>query len=321
MVFLVKLLKMAIVVDSGEMAKRELVKRIGQQLEEASVEDLLIKMKEGESESMIYDVNIVQEIVKEFIVQDHNGEFEDEGQEMGGILSEASKLMVVKLVDSYLTEISKDPNLPLGMFVDLAEMVNGFSRPSHDGLYRAIDMYLKTHQGITKSERKRICKLMDCKKLSVDACMHAVQNERLPLRVTVQVLFFEQARAATSSGSSTPDLPKSIKALNVSSHGRPATNQEDDWDGVATAEELKALKEELAALRMSHHGHKNTVSDKASVPRVKGLLSTKKLLSKIWSSKGGIKENSGSDSSESLGSANPDDSKSTPSRKGRYLVS
>ncbi|CAI9304171.1 unnamed protein product [Lactuca saligna] len=319
--FLVKLLKMAIVVDSGEMAKRELVKRIGQQLEEASVEDLLIKMKEGESESIIYDVNIVQEIVKEFIVQDHNGEFEDGGQEMGGILSEASKLMVVKLVDSYLTEISKDPNLPLGMFVDLAEMVNGFSRPSHDGLYRAIDMYLKTHQGITKSERKRICKLMDCKKLSVDACMHAVQNERLPLRVTVQVLFFEQARAATSSGSSTPDLPKSIKALNVSSHGRPATNQEDDWDGVATAEELKALKEELAALRMSHHGHKNTVSDKASVPRVKGLLSTKKILSKIWSSKGGIKENSGSDSSESLGSANPDESKSTPSRKGRYSAS
>ncbi|KAI3497383.1 hypothetical protein L1887_39950 [Cichorium endivia] len=322
--FLLKLLKMASVVDSGEMVKRVLVKRIGQQLEEASVEDLLIKMKEGESKSTIYDVNVVQEIVKEFIVQDQNGEFEEEIQETGrikgGILSEASKLMVVKLVDSYLTEISKDPNLPLGVFVDLAEMVNGFSRPSHDGLYRAVDMYLKAHPGITKSERKRICKLMDCKKLSVDACMHAVQNERLPLRVTVQVLFFEQARAATSSGSSTPDLPKSIKALNVS-HGRqPTTNQEDDWDGVATAEELKALKEELAALRMSHHGHKSSVSDKASVPRVKGLLATKKIFSKIWSSKSGTRENS-SDSSESLGSANPDESKSTPSRKGRYSVS
>ncbi|KAL4581125.1 hypothetical protein LXL04_017334 [Taraxacum kok-saghyz] len=324
--FLVKLLKMAIVVDAGEMVKRVLVKRIGQQLEEASVEDLLIKTKEGESESTVYDVNIVQEIVKEFIVQDQNDEFEDEIQETGGgILSEASKLMVVKLVDSYLTEISKDPNLPFEMFVDLAEMVNGFSRPSHDGLYRAIDMYLKTHPGISKSERKRICKLMDCKKLSVNACMHAVQNERLPLRVTVQVLFFEQARAATSSGSSTPDLPKSIKALNVPSHGGPATNQEDDWDGVATAEELKALKEELAALRMSHHGHgpKSTLSDKAPVPRVKGLLSTRKIFSKIWSSKGGsgTRENSGSDSSESLGSANPDESKSTPSRKGRYSVS
>ncbi|KAK1431255.1 hypothetical protein QVD17_14590 [Tagetes erecta] len=330
--FLLKLLKMAILVDSGEMVKRELVKRIGQQLEEATVQDLLIQAKEGDGESeaegLIYDVSIVHQIVKEFIVQDQVGDFENEDHEIqeterrtsGGILSEASKLMVAKLVDGYLVEISKDPNLPLGMFVDLAEMVSSFSRPSHDGLYRAIDMYLQAHPGITKSERKRICRLMDCKKLSVDACTHAVQNERLPMRIVVQVLFFEQARAATSSGSSTPDLPKSMKALNAP-NGRPATGPEDDWDGVATLEELKALKEELAVLRMRNHGPKSTVSDKASVPRVKGLLSSKKIFSKIWSSKGGIRENSGSDSSESLGSANPDESKSTPSRKERYSVS
>lgn len=40
---------------------------------------------------------------------------------------------------------------------------------------------------MTKNERKKICGLMDCKKLSMDACMHAAQNERLPLRVVVQV--------------------------------------------------------------------------------------------------------------------------------------
>ncbi|KAK9077217.1 hypothetical protein SSX86_005553 [Deinandra increscens subsp. villosa] len=327
--FLLKLLKMAILVDSGEMVKRALVKRVGQQLEEATVQDLLIQAKEddGETEGMIYNTNMVHEIVKEFIVQDQMGEFGDEEHEIretgrtnGGILSEASKLMVAKLVDGYLAEISKDPNLPLGMFVDLAEMVSDFDRPAHDGLYRAIDMYLKAHPGITKSERKRICKLMDCKKLSVDACAHAVQNERLPMRVVVQVLFFEQARAATSSGSSTPDLPKSIKALNVP-NGKPATGPEDDWDGVASAEELKALKEELTALRIRNPGPKSTVSDKVSVPRVKGLLSTKKIFSKIWSSKGGVRESSGSDSSESFGSANPDESKSTPSRKERYSVS
>ena len=51
--------------------------------------------------------------------------------------------MVAKLIDGYLAEISKDPNLPLSNFVDLAEMVSGISRPGHDGLYRAIDMYLK----------------------------------------------------------------------------------------------------------------------------------------------------------------------------------
>jgi hypothetical protein len=41
-----------------------------------------------------------------------------------------------------------------------------------------------------KSDCKRICKLMDCKKLSMDACIHACQNDRLPLRVVVQVSAF-----------------------------------------------------------------------------------------------------------------------------------
>lgn len=33
---------------------------------------------------------------------------------------------------------------------------------------------------------------MDCRKLTLEACTHAAQNERLPLRAVVQVLFFEQ---------------------------------------------------------------------------------------------------------------------------------
>jgi len=37
-----------------------------------------------------------------------------------------------------------------------------------------------------------VCKIMNCQKLSLEACTHAAQNERLPLRVVVQVLFFEQ---------------------------------------------------------------------------------------------------------------------------------
>lgn len=39
---------------------------------------------------------------------------------------------------------------------------------------------------------------MDCQKLSLEASTHAAQNERLPLRVIVQVLFFEQLRLRTS---------------------------------------------------------------------------------------------------------------------------
>ncbi|KAM0046242.1 putative NPH3 domain-containing protein [Helianthus debilis subsp. tardiflorus] len=59
-----------------------------------------------------------------------------------------------------------------------------------DGIYRTIDMYFKEHPWIGKSIRKRVCRQMDCRKLSPDACKHTVQKERLPLRVVVQVLFF-----------------------------------------------------------------------------------------------------------------------------------
>lgn len=145
--FLLKLLKVAIFMDLEGRTKRELVRRIGQQLEEASVNDLLIRAPEGETTR--YDVETVQQIVEEFLMQGHSAEIEStavpEVQEVrsAGILSDASKLMVAKLVDGYLAEISKDPNLPLSKFVDLAGLVSGFSRPAHDGLYRAIDMYLK----------------------------------------------------------------------------------------------------------------------------------------------------------------------------------
>ena len=39
---------------------------------------------------------------------------------------------------------------------------------------------------------------MNCQKLSLEACTHAAQNERLPLRVIFQVLFFEQLRLRTA---------------------------------------------------------------------------------------------------------------------------
>ncbi|KAF9665946.1 hypothetical protein SADUNF_Sadunf16G0178000 [Salix dunnii] len=323
--FLLKLLKAAIYADFGDTTKGQLIKKIGQQLEEASVNDLLIRA--GEGENMMYDVDSVKKMVEEFLMRDQIAEIESqEGHEVQeirkpGILSDASKLMVAKLIDGYLAEIAKDPNLPLLKFIELAEMVSGISRPAHDALYRAVDMYLKGHPGISKGERKRICKLMDCKKLSVDACMHAMQNDRLPLRVVVQVLFFEQVRAAASSGSSTPDLPKSIRDLNNGSQrsSRSTTaNTEEDWDAVASAEELKALKEEVASLRLANG--RNGV-DKAVSNKLKGMLKSKKIFTKLWSSKGEKGENSGSDSSESPGSANIEEAKSTPSRNRRHSVS
>ena len=155
--FLLKLLKAVTMLNSGETVKEQLVRRIGQQLEQASVAELLIKSHQ-ESESSLYDVDLVKKIVVEFMARDQNSEIEveddDEVEEIKkfpGILSEASKLMVVKLIDSYLTEIAKDPNLPASKFIDLAESVSSISRPAHDGLYRAVDMYLKVLGSIKNS--------------------------------------------------------------------------------------------------------------------------------------------------------------------------
>ncbi|CAN4083010.1 unnamed protein product [Withania somnifera] len=335
--FLIRLLQASISLECEETVSSELKRRIGQQLDEASVADLLLRAPANENST--YDIDIVQELVQQFMLQKRSGQSDfpedNEFQEMyPAFASEASRVKVARVIDGYLAEVSRDSNLPLTKFVNLAEMVSCFPRPSHDGIYRAIDMYLKEHPGITKSERKRICKLMDCRKLSAEACLHAVQNERLPLRVVVQVLFFEQARATSSGGGSTPDLARIIKTLLPGeSHGSSrtaTTNTDEDWDAMPTAAELKALKGELATLRLRDKEagchDTNSIDMKMSAEKVaggkaKGLIMSKKIFSKLWSNKDRLSENSSSDTSESPGSSNAGESKSTPSRSRRHSLS
>ena len=51
---------------------------------------------------------------------------------------------------------------------------------------------MQAHPRLTAEERDRVCGVVDCRKLTMEACTHAAQNERLPLRAVLQVLFFEQ---------------------------------------------------------------------------------------------------------------------------------
>ena len=53
---------------------------------------------------------------------------------------------------------------------------------------------------------------MDCQKLSLDAGMHAAQNERLPLRVVVQVLFSEQVKISNALASSSSSAASALLA-------------------------------------------------------------------------------------------------------------
>jgi hypothetical protein len=129
----------------------ELAHRIGLQLEEASLQDLIILSIQSYTDinSLLYDVDLVQLVLEHYLSQelcqsapaiypmqshdDHN--------------TPSKLLHVAKLIDGYLVEIAKDPNLPLLKFVQIAEPIPDFARPVHDGLYLAIDTYLKVSDG------------------------------------------------------------------------------------------------------------------------------------------------------------------------------
>ena len=122
----------------------------------------------------------------------------------------------------------------------------------------------QAHPTLTEHEPKRLCRVMDCQKLSFDACMHAAQNERLPLRVVVQVLFFEQLRLRTSIAGwffvsenaagvdgARPHhggamVPKGAAAVAASTQAEVDTDAEDDApDGKETITDVKARVSEL----------------------------------------------------------------------------
>lgn len=68
---------------------------------------------------------------------------------------------------------------------------------------------------------------MNCNKLSLEASTHAAQNQKLPLRVIVQVLFFEQVRLRTSiSGWLFVDNLENSQN-HCGNLGLPSTNQVD----------------------------------------------------------------------------------------------
>ncbi|KAI9176624.1 hypothetical protein LWI28_005163 [Acer negundo] len=260
--FLLRLLRMANMLKVAPALVTELEKRVGMQFEQATLADLLIPTyNKGET---LYDVDLVQRLLEHFLVQEQTESsspsrqsFSDkhmyDGTQRGNGTS--AKMRVARLVDSYLTEVARDRNLSLTKFQVLAEALPESARSCDDGLYRAIDSYLKAHPTLSEHERKRLCRVMDCQKLSIDACMHAAQNERLPLRVVVQVLFSEQVKIsntiATNSLKEAGDgqYQPMISNRKTLLEGTPQSFQE----GWATAKkDINTLKFELESVKTKY---------------------------------------------------------------------
>ncbi|KAG2294989.1 hypothetical protein Bca52824_041658 [Brassica carinata] len=240
--FLLGMLKIGITLGIEISYRLELERRIGQQLESVSLDDLLIPSV-GREESM-YDVDTVHRILACFL------ERVDEEDEESGCDSDStghyhgSLLKVGRIMDAYLAEIAPDPYLSLQKFTAIIERLPDYARMVDDGIYRAIDVYLKAHPLMTEEERKSLCKFIDCNKLSQDASNHMAQNDRLPVQMVVRVLYSEQMRLkkALSGDSDEGVLDLSSGVLNR------AVSPRDNY--ASLRRENRELKLEIARMRV-----------------------------------------------------------------------
>ncbi|KAK4439489.1 BTB/POZ domain-containing protein [Sesamum alatum] len=185
--FLLRLIRIANFLEVSPVTKAELVRLSGVQLEEATLSDLLLPARSPNDQTST-DIDLVTMVLESFLRQWRRQTPVDESQ----LLISIQK--IGKLTDSYLQVVAKDANMPVQKVASLAETLPGIARPRHDDLYMAINIYLKEHPELSKTEKKQLCRVLDCQKLSPEVRAHAVRNERLPLRTVVQVLFFEQEK-------------------------------------------------------------------------------------------------------------------------------
>ncbi|KAJ0051690.1 hypothetical protein Pint_01041 [Pistacia integerrima] len=263
MAFLSSLLKTAITASTTTSCRSDLERRIGLQLDQAILEDILIPANShGNNHSTIYDTDSILRIFSNFLKldedDDEDNHMRDESEmvydfDSPGSPKQSSILKVSKLLDNYLAEVALDSNLMPSKFIALAELLPDHARIVSDGLYRAVDIFLKVHPNIKDSERYRLCKTIDCQKLSQEACSHAAQNERLPVQMAVQVLYFEQIRLRNAmSGGHNQFFFGSINSQfpqrSSSGAGSGAISPRDNYASVRR--ENRELKLEVARMRM-----------------------------------------------------------------------
>lgn len=144
--FLFGLLRSAVMLDCNISCKSNLERRIGAQLDMATLDDMLIPSSKCSDETL-FDVDTVHRILVIFAQQEDSeeGELGYDYDSEGSVNppTQSALVKVATLVDSYLAEIAPDANLSLGKFTAVADTLPGYARVTDDGLYRAVDIYLK----------------------------------------------------------------------------------------------------------------------------------------------------------------------------------
>ncbi|CAN6205899.1 unnamed protein product [Urochloa humidicola] len=174
--FYFALLSRSLALELSEETQTRLREQVASNLQFARVEDL--PLPEQETDRPIADsreVRAVESIVSSHVSVRRKG-------------AEA----VAELWDRYLLQIASDPKLRPERLSELIGVIPAGDRKNHNHLYEAINTYLVEHRGLSGEEKAALCGHLDCRKLSHEACIQAVQNDRMPLRLIVQALFVQQ---------------------------------------------------------------------------------------------------------------------------------
>ncbi|KAG0460955.1 hypothetical protein HPP92_021252 [Vanilla planifolia] len=283
--FLSMLLRASIYLETTIACRLDLEKRIALQLGHAVLDDLLIPSFSFDGEAM-FDVDTVKRIFINFFEQENDGSHLGYNTDDDSVSPPHADIeWVGRLMESYLAEIASDPYLKIEKFMSLAELIPEKSKTTEDGLYRSIDIYLKAHPSLAEDERKKICGLMDCQRLSREACAHAAQNDRLPVQTVVQVLYFEQQRIRDYMSSSFIGGDSPAASHKAGSHG---TRYHDTTDELLQLKrENDNLKFELVKMKMQLRDNKPSgnlmpSADKPPLPKKSFMNSVSKKLGRLY---------------------------------------
>lgn len=140
--FLLGLLRVALILGVDRTCVDSLERRIGMQLELASLDSLLIP-NYSESDTL-YNTDCVERIVGYFMSCEQTvTAFSPISEVEMSSPSSGPLRKVGKLMDGYIAEVASDANLKPEKIQSLVEVLPESSRYLHDGLYRAIDIYFK----------------------------------------------------------------------------------------------------------------------------------------------------------------------------------
>ncbi|CAL4904534.1 unnamed protein product [Urochloa decumbens] len=264
-------------VNSEASAKtcRDLELRVAAVLEQATAGDLFSVALDGAGER-VRNADTVRRVVAAFVerqqaADSHQGERRSRRSSMSEAVGSSGKSAmekVARMVDEVAAEMATEESLGISRLVGVAGAVPREARACHDGVYRAVDIYLKTHPALDEIEREKVCSVMDPLKLSYQARLHASQNKRLPLQAVLSALYYDQLklRSAISEDADDYDTRSAAEQARAQAMADASLARENE----ALRSELARMQAYVSGMQQQHSkGSASSSTSRAASPAEK----------------------------------------------------